>query len=184
MQMNSISATFIGLTVNMLPLWGQAVYAPLRIALNILSSDCPRDKTDVEDCMRIYISGSMAHLKGDWTVTGVTQCNLDTLAFALQQIKPTCARRLQIDCRQVHAIDTTGQQILNVWVECAKLRGVEPELVNLPDNLRQSFQSLGLRCRYTSRNGSLLNHATSNHRKRRFPHDNRRDKGNCQETSH
>jgi ABC-type transporter Mla MlaB component len=134
--------------------------------------------------MRVYMSGSMANLVGDWSVAGVTQCNLDTLAAALGQINPTSAQRLQVDCRQVEAIDTTGRQILNVWMECVRLRGVEPELVIPSNNLRQIFQSLGLRCRYSSRTTARYTHAPANHRRRRSGHENRPDKGNCQAAQH
>jgi len=60
------------------------------------------------------MSDSTAHLVGDWSVSGVTQHNLDTLSAALQQIEPAGAGRLQIDCRRVHALGATGQQILRV----------------------------------------------------------------------
>jgi ABC-type transporter Mla MlaB component len=134
--------------------------------------------------MKIKMSGLMASLAGDWTVAGVTQGNLDTLALSLQQIEPGSAGRLQIDCRDVSAIDTIGQQILSVWLQCARLRGVEPELLNPPDELRQAFQGFGLPCRYTLRYTARHNHAAPNDWKRRFPHENRRDKGNSQATSH
>ena len=94
--------------------------------------------------MKIHMSGSMASLEGDWTVAGVTQNNLDTLSVALELIEPSDGRSLNIDCQQVCAIDTTGKQILNIWLKCARLRGVEPELVNPPNKLRRSFQRLGL----------------------------------------
>lgn len=116
--------------------------------------------------MKVYMSGSVANLVGDWSISEVTQNNLDTLSAALRQINPTCAKKLLIDCRQVNAIDITGQQILNVWMQCVRLRGVEPELVIPSNNLRQVFQSFGLRCRYTSRNSERHTY-TPHHRKRR-----------------
>jgi ABC-type transporter Mla MlaB component len=94
----------------------------------------------VEDGVKIHMNGSMAHLQGDWTVAGVTQNNLDTLSVALELIEPGDGRSLNIDCQQVRAIDTTGKQILNVWLQCARLRGVEPELVNPPNKLRHFFK--------------------------------------------
>jgi anti-anti-sigma regulatory factor len=134
--------------------------------------------------MRVYMSGATAHLEGEWSVSGVTKDSLDTLSAALQQIDHTGGRRLQVDCRRVHALDTTGHQILTVWLQCARLRGVEPELVIPANNLQQTFKGLGIRCRYTSRNTLLHNHSASNHRKRRIRHENRRDQGNCQTTWH
>ena len=106
--------------------------------------------------MRVYMSGATAHLEGEWSVSGVTKDSLDT----------------------------TGHQILTVWLQCARLRGVEPELVIPANNLQQTFKGLGIRCRYTSRNTLLHNHSASNHRKRRIRHENRRDQGNCQKTWH
>jgi ABC-type transporter Mla MlaB component len=91
--------------------------------------------------MKINISGTEAHLEGDWTIAEVTQSTLDSLAVALQQLDAGSVRRLQVDCRQVNAIDATGQQILSVWLHCSRLRGTEPELVNCPDNLHKCFNA-------------------------------------------
>lgn len=99
--------------------------------------------------MKIHMSGCIASLKGDWTVASVSQSSIDSLAVALQQIEPCSAEGLHIDCRDVSAIDFYGQQILNVWMQCASLRGVESELVNPPNNLHQTFQKLGLLYRDT-----------------------------------
>ena len=134
--------------------------------------------------MRVNMSGPTAHLVGDWSVSGVTQHNLDSLSAALQQIEPTGAGRLQIDCRRVHALDATGRQILTVWVQCVKLRGADPELVIPTNNLGQMFKHLGFRCRYTSRETARHNHAASNHRKRRSRRENRRRKENCHAARH
>lgn len=89
--------------------------------------------------MKVHISGSMVHLEGNWSLTGVTQISLNSLVGALQQIKPDDTRKLHIDCRHVLAIDSTGRQLLKVWMQCAKLRGLEPELINLPNELNHLF---------------------------------------------
>jgi anti-anti-sigma regulatory factor len=130
------------------------------------------------------MSGSTAHLVGDWSVSGVTQHNLETLSAALQRIEPTGARRLQIDCRRVHALDATGQQILKVWVQCVKLRGAEPELVIPTNNLQQSFRNLGVRCRFASLSRQRQSHSALNQRKRRSRHENRRGQENCHAAWH
>ena len=91
--------------------------------------------------MKISISGTEVHLEGDWTLAGVTQSAMDSLAVALQQLEAVGSRRLDVDCRQVNAIDTNGQQILYVWLQCSRLRGVEPELVNFPKNLQKIFKA-------------------------------------------
>jgi ABC-type transporter Mla MlaB component len=119
--------------------------------------------------MNIYISKCTAHLGGDWTLTGVTQCAMDSMAVALQQIKPECEGRLLVDCRDVIAIDSTGQELLYVWMQCARLRGFEPELLNPPPKLRHSFQSFGLHCRDTSPNTTGLNNAAKSHKIKEIP---------------
>jgi ABC-type transporter Mla MlaB component len=91
--------------------------------------------------MKISISGTGVHLEGDWTLAGVTQSAIESLAVALQQLEAVGARRLDVDCRYVKAFDTTGQQILNVWLQCSRLRGVEPEVVNFPKNLQKIFKA-------------------------------------------
>jgi anti-anti-sigma regulatory factor len=130
------------------------------------------------------MSGTIAHLVGDWSVTGVMRDNLDTLSSALQQISPTASGRLKIDCRQVHTIDTTGQQILNVWIQCVRLRGVEPELIIPAGNLRQTFKSLGLQYSYCSYRTSQPEQGASHLRRRRNRHDHRRDKEDRRAASH
>jgi ABC-type transporter Mla MlaB component len=117
------------------------------------------------------MSGTMAHLVGDWSVTGVTQDNLETLSVALQQITASCASKLHIDCRQVRAIDDTGQQILKVWLQCARLRGAEPVLLVPPTLLRNFFKDLGPRCRYTTHDSARQTSAVSNFKRRRAFHD-------------
>lgn len=134
--------------------------------------------------MRVQMSGSTARLVGDWSLAGVNQHNLDTLSAALQQIEPAATRRLLIDCRQVHALDATGRQILTVWLQCVKLRGVEPELLIPANTLQQTFRDLGIRCRYISRVTLRHGYCASNHRKRRIWHEDRRDQGNSQATWH
>ena len=99
--------------------------------------------------MKIHISGNIASLEGDWTLAGVTQSTIDSLSVALQQIEPRGANTLHIDCRDINSIDTNGLHLLYGWVQCARFRGVEPELIISENKLQQSFQSLGLRCRHT-----------------------------------
>jgi ABC-type transporter Mla MlaB component len=79
--------------------------------------------------MRINMSDAIVHLEGDWTLAGITLSAIESLSVALQQFEHGVAKRLQIDCRDVIAIDITGQQLLDVWMQCARLRGVEPELI-------------------------------------------------------
>jgi ABC-type transporter Mla MlaB component len=91
--------------------------------------------------MTIRMSGTEAHLEGDWTLDGAAR-NIDSLALSLQQIESGRISSLRIDCRQVVKTDAGGLQLLHVWLECARIRGVEPTLVNVPETLLQAMQGL------------------------------------------
>jgi ABC-type transporter Mla MlaB component len=78
----------------------------------------------------------MAHVGGDWTLAGVTQRAMDSLASALQKILPGNTGKLLVDCREVTAIDSSGQELLHVWMQCARLRGADPQLLNPPVTVR------------------------------------------------
>lgn len=135
--------------------------------------------------MKICMSGAMAHMDGDWTLSGVTESSIKSLSVALQQIEALGSSKLPIDCRYVSAIDTTGKQLLDVWMQCARFRGVEPELVNPPKNLKHCFQSLGLsyRCTETCQNAAKQNYQLSKLGKRGFTNEIGRNKGNGQNAS-
>lgn len=92
--------------------------------------------------MKIRLSGVIAYLEGNWTFTGVKHGIIDALSAALQKVDAGEKRALHIDCRYVTAIDTVGLQLLYGWMECARLRGLETELVNLPNMLSQPLYSL------------------------------------------
>jgi ABC-type transporter Mla MlaB component len=91
--------------------------------------------------MTICIAGTEARLEGDWTLTGVTR-NLDSLALSLQQLESGSGKKLRIDCGQMEEADISGLQLLNVWMQCVRFRGVEPTLVNVPEKLRHAMQVL------------------------------------------
>ena len=95
--------------------------------------------------MPIRMAGTVAHLEGDWTLFGAAQ-NIESLALSLQQIKSDGIRSLRIDCRQVVKTDASGLQLLHVWLECARMRGVEPTLVNVPERLLHAMQGLVGHC--------------------------------------
>ena len=92
--------------------------------------------------MTIYMEGTVAHLQGDLTSSGVTHGNIDSLTASLLQLN-SGGKKLRIDCGKIAAADVSGLQLLYVWMQCARFRGVEPELVNLPVSLQQSMQGLG-----------------------------------------
>jgi len=91
--------------------------------------------------MSILMTGTEAHLDGDWTLNGVTR-NLAELSLSLQQFEPGSAQNLRIDCGEIQQADVSGMQLLNVWLQCFRFRGVEPMLVNVPERLRHSMQHL------------------------------------------
>ncbi len=95
--------------------------------------------------MTICMTGTGVRLEGDWTLSGVTR-NLDSLALSLQKLVPGSEKSLQVDCGQMKDADISGLQLLNVWMQCARYRGMEPTLVNVPERLRHSMQVLVGQC--------------------------------------
>lgn len=87
----------------------------------------------------ILMTGTEAFLHGDWTLKGVTP-NIDSLARSLQQLGQGSKKDLRVDCGQIQETDSSGLQLLNVWIQCLRFRGIEPTLVNVPKNLRHSMQ--------------------------------------------
>lgn len=95
--------------------------------------------------MAICITGNEARLVGDWTLTGVTS-NIDSLSLSLQQLVPGKNKDFRVDCGDIKDADVSGLQLLNVWLQCARFRGVEPMLVNVPVKLRHAMQVLVGKC--------------------------------------
>ena len=93
--------------------------------------------------MTIRVDCTGASLEGDWTLTGVSR-NLDALANSLQQLESGRNKNLQVDCCRMKAADRSGLDLLNVWLQCARFRGIEPILINVPERLRLSMQQLNL----------------------------------------
>jgi ABC-type transporter Mla MlaB component len=105
--------------------------------------------------MRICLEGNIAYLQGDWILSGMTSNCVDSLADSLRQIESGGGMNIRIDCGRVSSVDISGLQLLDVWMQCAKFRGLEPELVNLPDSLQPALQKMGLRHSFTNRNAHL-----------------------------
>lgn len=97
--------------------------------------------------MTICMTGTEARLEGDWTLTGVTR-NIESLALSLQQLDPENKKNLRVDCGQMQEADISGLQLLNVWIQCVKFRGVEPILVNVPQRLQHAMHILVGHCFY------------------------------------
>jgi len=94
--------------------------------------------------MTICTEGTVAHLQGDLTHSGATHNIINLLAVSLQKVVSGGDKNMRIDCERIHAADISGLQLLYVWMQCARFRGVEPALVNLSDNLQLTMQRMGL----------------------------------------
>ncbi|GAC1465304.1 MAG: hypothetical protein PVSMB11_00510 [Desulfuromonadaceae bacterium] len=94
--------------------------------------------------MTICMEGAIVHLQDDLTHSGMTHNIFNSLAVSLQQIEFGGGKNIRIDCGRIRAADISGLQLLYVWMQCARFRGVEPELVNLPDTLQQDMRRMGL----------------------------------------
>jgi anti-anti-sigma regulatory factor len=93
--------------------------------------------------MKFYKEDTVAHLKADLTQSGVI-CNIVTLlGVSLQKIVSGGYKKIRIDCEMIHKADNSGLQILYVWMQSARTRGVEPELINVSNSLRQDMQKIG-----------------------------------------
>ena len=94
--------------------------------------------------MTVRIDSTAGHEEDVWTISGLEE-NIDSLLLSLKQIESRGARVVTIDCGQIDEADTSRLRLLNVWMLCARLRGIEPKLVNLSDSLKQTIQSLELK---------------------------------------
>jgi anti-anti-sigma regulatory factor len=94
--------------------------------------------------MAIKMEGPVAHLQGDLTHLGVTHNIINSLAVSLHQIVPGREKNFRIDCTRIRAADISGLQLLYVWMQCARFRGVEPVLVNLSASLQKTMRGMGL----------------------------------------
>jgi ABC-type transporter Mla MlaB component len=93
--------------------------------------------------MKIYKEETVAHLKADLTQSGVVYNIINLLAVSLQKIVSGEYKKIRIDCKRIRKADIRGMQMLYVWTQSARIRGVESELINLSNNLRQSMQRMG-----------------------------------------
>jgi ABC-type transporter Mla MlaB component len=93
--------------------------------------------------MKIAAKSTVAQMHGALTHQGVSNNIVKSLAVSLKQAETAGTKSMHIDCRKVCSADTNGLQLLYVWIQCAKFRGVHSILVNLPDCLQQSMMNLG-----------------------------------------
>jgi anti-anti-sigma regulatory factor len=93
--------------------------------------------------MKIYKDVTVAHLKGDLTQSGIIFNIINLLAVSLQKIISGGEKKIRIDCEMICKADIRGLQMLYVWTQSARNRGVEPELINLSRSLRQAMKKMG-----------------------------------------
>lgn len=98
--------------------------------------------------MKVNISGTIAQLMGNWTRTEMTDCNIDSLAFSLQQLKIAGVKILRIDCGQLNEVDASGLQVLYIWLRSFRFRGIDLQMVNPPRKLRKTLQGLLIKICY------------------------------------
>lgn len=94
--------------------------------------------------MTTRMKNSDAQLQGDLTDSGVTHSSIDSLAVSLQKIDLGGKKNIRIDCGKVRSADISGLQLLYVWMQCFRFRGVEPELVNLSASLKHAIQKMSI----------------------------------------
>lgn len=93
--------------------------------------------------MTVRMIGNEARLEGDWTESGVA-ANLDSLLLFLEQTEAHGSRLFCIDCERIDGADMSCLQLLNVWMLCARLRGIEPKLINVNDGMQLAIRKFGL----------------------------------------
>ena len=93
--------------------------------------------------MKNCTEAAVAHLQGDLTHSGVTNNILNLLAITLQKIVSVGDKNIRIDCERIRTADFSGLQRLYIWMQSARVRGVESELINMSKSLRQSMKRMG-----------------------------------------
>lgn len=86
-------------------------------------------------------------LSGCWNLSGVV-LQIESLS-TLQWLESGLVKLIRIDCSEISSIDMSGLQLLHVWMQCVRLRGVKPELVNLPEDLQHTIKRLGFEKYFT-----------------------------------
>jgi len=133
-------------------------------------------------CMSIDMEGKVAHLSGDWTVTSLTKWKIELLADVLQQIEDGHGWKLLVDCGDMTATDRAGLELLHVWLQCARFRGFEPELINLPADLTTPLKSLTAQSGSSVSNPNCMEHKSVplHQPQRSIHHENRRNQNHRQ----
>jgi ABC-type transporter Mla MlaB component len=94
--------------------------------------------------VRVFINGTKGQLQGNLTDSAATGSWIVSLTDSLQQIETGGAKSVRIDCGRVLRAEIGGLRLLYVWIQCARFIGIELELVNRSDCLRQVMQNCGI----------------------------------------
>jgi len=94
--------------------------------------------------MKIFETGTIMHLQGHLTGSGVTTRRVEALDIFLQRMESAGKKNIRIDCGRILRADVNGLQLLYVWIQCAGFEGLEVELVNLSCRLQVIMRKLGL----------------------------------------
>lgn len=122
--------------------------------------------------MKIHLSGERAYLWGDWINTEMSYSTIDSLTGVLDKIESAGKMRLSIDCAYLENIDSSGAQFLDIWLQCLKLRGIDHEIINVPEKQLQSFERLGRHPHGTSPIPFTHKSLTSTKSERRYANEN------------
>jgi len=92
--------------------------------------------------MEFCTEGTVAHLQGDLTHSGVTDNIINLLAVSLQKIVSIGDNKIRIDCKRILKSDIKGLQMFHVWMQSARSKGVEPVLINQSYSLRLAMERM------------------------------------------
>ena len=84
-----------------------------------------------------------ATLSGDWTICGISR-QVELLMNYPFMHAVGKGEVITIDCSQIEGIDINGLQLLFVWLQCIRLHGMVPSLVNLTEEMVLKMTALGL----------------------------------------
>jgi len=93
--------------------------------------------------VKIFKEETVVHLKVDLTQSGVIYNIINLLSISLQKIISGGYKKIRIDCKMIRKADIRGLQMLLVWMQSTRTRGVEPELINLTSSMQKAIQSTG-----------------------------------------
>ncbi len=88
-------------------------------------------------------NGTGIKLSGHWNLSGAVR-QIESLS-TVHQPESGPENLSSVDCSGINSIDISGLQLLHVWLQCVRLRGGQPKLINLPESMQQTIEHLGLK---------------------------------------